>query len=183
MVQQGSDLSPCGVDGAFVGLSQHCFELGEDLLDRVQVWTVGRQEDQVRASLTDGLAYSFALVAAEVVHDHDVALAQRGRQDLFDIGQEPVGIDWPVQDEGRGDLVASQSGEEGQGLAMAMGNLGQQPLSASAAAVGAGHVGLGPGFVDEDQASRIKTLLVALPAFPLPGHVRPILLGGVQAFF
>jgi hypothetical protein len=49
--------------------------------------------------------------------------------------------------------------------------------------MGAGHVGLGPGLVDEDQACRIDAALMAAPALALGGDVRPMLLGGVQAFF
>jgi hypothetical protein len=49
--------------------------------------------------------------------------------------------------------------------------------------VGPGHVGLGPGLVDEDQPARIKLSLVALPPRSLARHVWPILLGRVQAFF
>jgi len=47
----------------------------------------------------------------------------------------------------------------------------------------AGHVGLGPGLVDEDQTGRIELALMALPALPLARDVGPVLLGRVQAFF
>jgi hypothetical protein len=36
-----------GFDGALCGLAQEGLQLGEDLLDGVQVGRVGRQEDQV----------------------------------------------------------------------------------------------------------------------------------------
>jgi hypothetical protein len=58
-----------------------------------------------------------------------------------------------------------------------------QALAAGAAAVGAGHVGLRPGLVDEDQAAGIKPRLMTFPALSLARYVRPVLLGGVQAFF
>jgi hypothetical protein len=45
------------------------------------------------------------------------------------------------------------------------------------------HIGLGPGLVDEDQASRINPTLIGLPLRPPARDVRAILLGGVQAFF
>ena len=47
----------------------------------------------------------------------------------------------------------------------------------------AGHVGLGPGFVDEDQPGRIKPPLSLFPNRPGRGNVCPILLGGVRGFF
>jgi hypothetical protein len=49
--------------------------------------------------------------------------------------------------------------------------------------MGAGHVGLGPGLIDEDQAGRVDAVLMAAPPLALGGDVRPMLLGGVQAFF
>jgi hypothetical protein len=62
-------------------------------------------------------------------------------------------------------------------------HLGDQTLAALTAAVLAGHVGLGPGLVDEDQAARIKAPLVLLPSGAPAGDVGAVLLGGEQAFF
>lgn len=42
----------------------------------------------------------FALVTAEVIHDHDVAGAQRRDQDLFDIDLEDLAIDRPSRSSG-----------------------------------------------------------------------------------
>ncbi len=47
--------------------------------------------------------------------------------------------------------------------------LGGQALATGAAAVGAGHVGLDPDLVNEDQAAGIKPGLMASPARPLAG--------------
>jgi len=82
------------------GLSQESLQLGEDLLDGVQVWAVGRQEDQVRAGFSDGLADGLSPVAAEVVHDHHIAGMERGDEHLLDVGPEPRAIDRAVEDEG-----------------------------------------------------------------------------------
>jgi hypothetical protein len=73
--------------------------------------------------------------------------------------------------------------QERQRAPAAVRYLGQQPSTARAAPVPAGHVGLGPGFVDEDQAPGIKPTLVHLPAGAAPGDVGAILFAGVQAFF
>jgi hypothetical protein len=43
------------------------FELGEDLLDRVEIGTVWRQEEEFGADAADGLANGLSLVAAEIV--------------------------------------------------------------------------------------------------------------------
>jgi len=48
--------------------------------------------------------------------------------------------------------------------------------------MGAGHVGLGPGLVDKDQARGGDAVLMAAPPLALGGDVGSLLLGGVQAF-
>jgi hypothetical protein len=62
-------------------------------------------------------------------------------------------------------------------------HLGNQAGAASAASVAAGHIGLGPGLIDEDQAPRIKPALILLPSSAAAGDVGPVLLAGMQAFF
>jgi len=49
------------------------FEFGEDLLDRVQVGTVWRQEQQVGAGISDGLSDSCVFVAGKIVHNDHIA--------------------------------------------------------------------------------------------------------------
>jgi hypothetical protein len=61
--------------------------------------------------------------------------------------------------------------------------MGDQALATRGTAVGAGHVGLGPGFVDEDQAGGFDARLMAAPACAAARDFGPMLLGGVQAFF
>jgi len=51
------------------------FELGEHLLDRIEVGTMGRQEDEMCAFGANGMAGCFAFLAAEIVGDHNFALA------------------------------------------------------------------------------------------------------------
>lgn len=75
-------------------------ELGEELLDRVQVGAVGRQEEHVRAGLADGAAGGLPLMAAEIVEDDDIALGERRGQNLLGIKREQFAIDRTVDDEG-----------------------------------------------------------------------------------
>ena len=60
-------------------------ELGEELLDRVEVGAVGRQEEEMGAGGPDGAAGGLALVAAEIVEDDDVAFGQGRRENLLDV--------------------------------------------------------------------------------------------------
>lgn len=48
-------------------------ELGEDLLDGVQVGKVIRQEEEGCAGRADGATHSVAFVRDKIVHDHDIA--------------------------------------------------------------------------------------------------------------
>ena len=49
------------------------FELGEDLLDRVEIGAIGREKEESCASGPDRGANGLALVAAEIVENDNVA--------------------------------------------------------------------------------------------------------------
>lgn len=104
-------------------------EFGKDLLDRVEVGAVGRQEDEVGAACSDGGAGRLALVTAEVVQHDDISRRQRRSQDLLHIEPEELAVYGAVNDPGRVDAVMAQSGDEGQGLPVAEGRAGLQALA------------------------------------------------------
>src|SRR6516162_6227802 len=151
-VEECADAAPGGLGGARIGFAQQGLELGEDLLDRVEVGRVTRQEEQLGAHAADQLANRLALVAAEVVHDDNVAGAEGGDQELFDVSAEAGAVDRPVDDAGGGDPVAAQCRQKGQCPPAAVRQLGDQTDATRRAPVAAGHIGLSPGFVDEHQA-------------------------------
>ena len=166
-----------------VCLSQECLELGERLLDRVQVGTVGRQIEQLGTRRPDRSPYGRGLMAAEIVHHHDVAWPQGWDQELHHPGEETLGVDGAIQDARRGDAITSQPGHEGECLALAVGHFGDQALTSGAATVHAGHVRLRPGLVNEDQTGRTNLALPLLPLPPPPRDISAVLLAGAQAFF
>ena len=129
---------------ALVGFAQQCLELGKDLFDRVEVGGVSRQEEQLGAGAADELAHGLAFVAAEIVHDDDVAETQRGHQELLDIGAKAGAVDRPIDNTGRSDAVMAQCRQKGQRPPAAVRHLGDQASTAAAAPAPAGHVGLGP---------------------------------------
>src|SRR6202051_2606195 len=92
-----ADRGANGFDGARGGLAQEVLDLGEDLLDRVQVRRVFRQEEELGAGRANELAYGFGFMTAEIVHDDDVAGAKRGDEDLFDIGPEALPVDGTIE--------------------------------------------------------------------------------------
>ena len=76
------------------------------------------------------MAHDIALVAAEIVHDHDIARAKGGQEDFLDIGPKALAIDRPLDEPWRIDPVMAQGREEGRGLPAAVRNLGGEFTSA-----------------------------------------------------
>ena len=181
--EQGADASPDGFGCALISLAEQRLELGEDLLDWIKVGAVGRQEQEPGANRTDGAAHGLAFVAAEIVHDHDIARCERRHEELLDPGEEALAIDGAVDDARRIDAIVAQGGNEGQRAPATVRHLGVKTLPAKTAAVGPGHVGFGPRLVDEDEARRIKPALVLSPLRPPPRDPWTILLAGEHGFF
>ena len=66
---------------------------------------------------------------------------------------------------------------------MAVRDGGAQALSPRGATARAGHVGGGPGLVNEHQMGRVKIELFLEPGLATRQDVRPVLLGRVGALF
>jgi hypothetical protein len=116
--------------------------------------------------------------------DHDnLAGPERGREALFGVGCEDLGVHGTVDHHGCEDLISSYGGDQGGGLPAAIWDLGDKPLAARAAAMGPRHVGLDPGLVDEDQLVDRQLRLPFAERLAGLRDVRPVLLGGVQRFF
>lgn len=169
--------------GTLGGFAHQVLELGEDLLDRIQVGTVGRQEQQLGAGATDRRADGGPFVAAQIIHDDDVAGRERRHEALLDIVGEALAIDRLIEHARRVDPVAAQRREEGHRAPMTVGHLGMEPFANGRPAAQRRHVGLRPGFVDEDEAGWIKPALILLPLFAPPCDRGPELFGGQHAFF
>ena len=153
------------------------------MLDRIEVGRVRRQEPELGALGSDCGAHRLGAVAAQIVEDDDVALAQRGREELFDIGPEERAVDGAVDDARFGQRLEPQRRKERQRAPAAVGGESEQSLALGAPAPDRGHVGLDPGLVDENQAAGIETLRQPPPALPSPRDVRPMLLARVSGFF
>jgi hypothetical protein len=143
-VEKVTGPSPGGFMGSFFGFSHQVLELGEELLDRVEVWGIGRQEEEMSAGVTNGPARRFALVRAEIVEDDEIARLQGGGEYLLDIGGEQRAIDRPVDDARGLDSIVPERGDKGERLPMAVRDLGGQPLAFAPPAAQRGHVGLDP---------------------------------------
>jgi hypothetical protein len=117
------------------------------------------------------------------VHEDDVALLQRRREHLLDIGEEGSAIHGAVDHVRRGHAVGAQGGNQRQGLPVAVRHLRDQSLAPRSAAVEAGHLGRYCGLVDEHETRSLERRLLGPQLLACGGDIRPILLGRVQDFF
>lgn len=122
-------------------------------------------------------------MAAEIVHHHDIAGPQGWNEELLDPGEEAFAVDWPIEQAGGDDAVAAQARDEGECLARPVRHLRDQSLASGTTAMQAGHVGLCPGLVDENQPRRRNQALPLAPLAPPAGDISALLLAGVQGFF
>ena len=172
LVKQGADPLPGCLGGPFRGIAQQMLELGKDLFDWIEVRAIGRKEQEVGHGPPDRLPDGTALVGGEVVHHHDVARCQCRCEEAFDIDAEGITIDRPVEDKRGVDTIDAQGGNERHGLPVAVRCMPDQALAPWRPAAQRRHVGLCPGLVNEDQAARVNSFLVALPALAAAGDVR-----------
>ena len=164
-------------------LAEECFELGEQLLDGVEIGTVWRKVARNCAAPFDGFLHAGDLVNRDVVHEHDVTSFQSGNEKLFDIGPERLAVHRSFEHEGGAHAVVAQGRDERGGLPIAVQHLLDQTLASRRTAVETGDRGRDAGFIDEDEPPWIEPRLPSSQGLARGRDVRPILLGGVQAFF
>ena len=174
---------PC-LDGSSHGFSHGVFDLREELFDRVEIRTVGRQEEEPCACGPNHLPDGLALMRAQVVEHDDIARLKGREKLLFDIGPEGVAVDGAVDHPWRIDPVDAQGGDKGHGLPMAVRHMGDQPLAAVAPAPEWGHVGFDPRFIEENQPRGVNPALIAPPLLAAARQSGPCqLFGGKEGFF
>ena len=144
---------------------------------------VGREEEELGADTAQGGAHGAALVATEIIHNHDVAGLEGRDEELSDVGKEALTVDGSIEDARGGDAIVTKGGQEGHGRPVPVRHLGVQWLATPVPTMAAGHVGLGPRLVDEDQPPGIDAGLVLLPPGPPTSDVRAILFAGEHGFF
>ena len=175
-----------GVIGSSSDASEVSFELGESLLDGIEVWGIGRQEEEPAPAVFESLCGPRAFVGGEVVKD-DHGSGFEARCELgLDIGVEGGPVHGALDDPGGNQPVLGQAGDEGLGLPLAEGRGTVEPLAPGRAAAQAGQVGLHGGLVDEDQAVRHAPHAGLASGDPNPpglADVRSLTLRGDQAFF
>ena len=104
-------------------------------------------------------------------------------EDLFEVGLEGVAVDGAGEHEGGDHAVARDPGNEGGCVPVSVRHGHAQAFASRGPSMGAGHVGLGPGLVDEHQPFGVETGLAVPPGAPLGQHVRAVLLRRVAGLF
>ncbi|MBB4351852.1 hypothetical protein GGE35_005643 [Rhizobium cellulosilyticum] len=122
-------------------------------------------------------------MAAEIIHDDDVAWLEHRHQLLFDISAKAFAIDWPVEDTRRCQPIVPQGTQECQRAPVAMWRKRSQTLASWSPAPDRRHVGLDPGLVNKHQSLRIEVLLQGLPSLSSAGNIGTSLFKGEQRFF
>lgn len=125
----------------------------------------------MRAGLSDRGADGLSLVTAEVVHHDHVARKKCRDEDPLGIRLKGLAVDRAVEGEGRVDPVVAQRGDERHRPPVAVRRTSDQALASRRPAPERGHVGPGPGFIDEDRAARVDPPLVPLPPGTAAAHV------------
>lgn len=182
-VEELADAGDEGVDGAGWFLSEKRLELREGHLDRVHVWAVGREVEELRAASGNGLADACDLVSGEVVEHDDIAAPEGRREQLLDIDPEGFAIHWAIEHPGRGEPREAQTGYEGHGLPVTEGHAIPATLADRRPTIEPRHLGIHARLVEEDEAMRVDEGLGRLPQLAADRDVRPVLLGGAQGFF
>ena len=101
-----------GPGGARHGLAQEVLDFGKDLPDGVEVWTIGRQKDEVRAGRADKPAYLFVFVAAQIAGHNDIAGLEGLNKLRLHVDREVFAIDGSAEHPGRLDPVVAQRGPQ-----------------------------------------------------------------------
>jgi len=74
--------------GACRARAQRRLQLRECHLDRIEVGRIGWQIPHLGADGLDCFVHALDPVGAQVVHEHGIAIAQRRREYLLDVGEE-----------------------------------------------------------------------------------------------
>ena len=181
--EQLTDGGDKGFERARRRFAQEVLQLGEDLFDRVQIGRIFGKKEQLGARCSDRPANGFSLVAAKIVHHHEVTSSKRGHKHLLDISFEAFAVDRTLEHKRRLDAIMPKGGHEGQGFPMAVRNFGHEPCAARRPSLERRHGRLRPGLIDEDQALRLDPALMLNPLGAPPCDVGAIPFAGDDGFF
>ena len=169
---QGSgDGGQQSIEGSGLGVSQEFFDLRPHLLNRVHIRTVGWKEPCLGPGRLDCRNGFFVLMCREIVEHDNIAWPERGNQDLPNIFPEDLCGRGSVDCHASRRTIQSNRREHRCRAPMAMRGIVHHSLTALGPPSQAGHVGLGPGFIEEHEPGPIEIVLRRLPLLPSLLHV------------
>lgn len=184
---EGADEPPDGIPKsiacAFCSLAKQGLELRERLLDGIEVGAVGRQKAQLGTRSLDRGTDLWPLVDAQIVHDDDIAEAERRGEELFDPGEEGGAVHRALENERRGQAAEPEPGDEGGRVPVPVRDRGMKPLAARTPPVEPRHLRIQARLVHEDQFRRVEIGLARGPCQPGRRYVLALLLFGVTGLF
>jgi len=158
-------------------------ELGKNLLDRIQIRRIRRKKEELGANCADRRSHCGKFVAAQIVHDHDIAGGQSRDQELLDVGGEDVPIDRTVDHAGSINSVTSQGGKKRHRIPMAERSPGNESAPALRPSSERSHIGFGPSFIEKNQPLGVKLPLMLFPPPACSGDLGALLLFRELCFF
>lgn len=162
------------------------FEFGEGHFDRVEIRAVWRQKEEPCSSrLEDRLGF-FAFMAGQIIEDDDIARFESWRELCLDVGLEDLAVHGAIDDPGRRQSIASQSGDKGLCAPMPEGSPGFQAVSSSSPSPQPGHLGGRACLVNKDKPMRFLTHAGLAAFLPYPAVRRDLSAFGFgcqQCFF
>ena len=142
-------------------------ELGKGHLNRVEIWTVWRKEQEPGAALLQDRLSFAALVAGEVIENDNIARLQCGSELGLDIGVEDHPVHGFVDNPRRGHAITSQAGDEGLSSPMTKGRFGMQPSPSACTPAQPCHLGGRACFIEKDQPMDLLTHQGLAPRLPV----------------
>jgi hypothetical protein len=171
------------IDRSEFAPAEFVLDFREDLFDRIEVGTVGRQEEHAGISGLHRFDHAAHFVRLQVVEDEDVARAELRGQFLLNVFQEEFAIEGTVDNHRGEEPVEAEGSNEGGGFPVAVGHEIEYPLIGRPPAVEAGHRGVAEGFVEENEATGIDPRREDFPEGAVGDDIGPVLLGGMDRLF
>ena len=108
------------------GTAQEALELAEGLLDRIEIRTVRRQIQHIRAHALQRRTHAGDFVRRQIIEDQDIARQQLRRELLFDVRAKQFPVERPIDGQRRHPAPQSHHADKGGRFPVTVRHLGHQ---------------------------------------------------------
>ena len=183
LFEDGFECVADGIKASRVHLLEQTFNLGEDLLDRVEVGAVGGQVEQVHSGAFEAFENTSNFVGRQVIDDDYASRPHFGDQAFLQpLAKDHAGHRAWQQLRGQ-DAVMRQPCNKGGRHPVPMRGLGKELLAFVTPAMAAGHRRVGAGLINKHEAGKVEAWLCRFPQLPRQCDVRAILFRREYRFF